>query len=79
MPFFKVQNSTLEEASNIDGPGFSLCELDRDKHTYPVEGWHWFATTAEARVFFNLPEPEPVPMPMPMSISVPVVSPTRVN
>jgi len=55
--FYKLNTDKLETATNIDGPGFSLVELDKDSYTYPVEGWHWFADAETARVFFGLPVP----------------------
>lgn len=48
----------------IYGPNFVLnaaYELRRDthaQHTYPVDGWYWFDSEAEARAFWNLPEDE---------------------
>jgi hypothetical protein len=31
----------------------------KDDHSYPVDGWHWFDTEEEARLFFDLPlEPD---------------------
>ena len=55
MPFFKLDADDLQETNHLDGLGFSLCELSKNDYTYPVEGWHWFANSADARVFFGLP------------------------
>lgn len=47
------------------GPNFVLnadYELHRDNHavhTYPVDGWHWFDSEADARQFFGLNLPMP--------------------
>jgi hypothetical protein len=31
----------------------------KDDHSYPVNGWYWFDTEEEARLFFDLPlEPD---------------------
>lgn len=52
--FYKLDGDLLY------GPNFVLnaqYELRRDTHdtyTYPVDGWYWFDTEAEARVFFGL-------------------------
>lgn len=54
------------------GPNFVInadYALYRDQHetyTYPVDGWYWFDTEAEAREFFGLP-PDPGPTPEPIA------------
>ena len=35
---------------------FELNRGDKDKYTYPVFGWSWFDSEADARTFFGLPE-----------------------
>ncbi len=57
MPFFKIDNAEIEETTHIDGPGFSLSEAGKTDYIYPIEGWYWFASVTDSRVFFNLPEP----------------------
>ena len=45
----------------LHGPNFVLnasYELRReiyDQHTYPIDGWHWFNSEDDARIFFGLP------------------------
>ena len=54
--FYKNDNGSL-----LHGPNYVLnaaYELRRENHanlTLPVDGWHWFASEAEARTAFNLP------------------------
>ena len=52
MPFFKKDGDQLLEGPNVEGPGYSLCEVARDEYTYPVDGWYWFpdAATAETEL-----------------------------
>lgn len=42
----------------VHGPSFNLLSEEKDLYTYPVEGWYWFDSEAEAREFFGLP-PKP--------------------
>jgi hypothetical protein len=54
--FYKLENNELLYAPN----GVISCEylLDKqlkDTYEYPVDGWSWFDTENEARVFFNMP------------------------
>lgn len=59
--FYKLDGDLLY------GPNFVLnanYELRRETHanfTYPVDGWWWFDSEAEARTAFGLPEATPVP------------------
>lgn len=54
--FYKLDGEIL-----LYGPNFVLnsnYELRKDtyeEHTYPVDGWYWFDSEAEAREFFGLP------------------------
>ena len=55
--FYKNDNGTL-----LHGPNYVLnaaYELRRENHasfTLPVDGWHWFASEAEARASLNILE-----------------------
>jgi len=54
----------LEENNLLFGPNFVLNEnysLRResyDTNTYPIDGWYWFDSEDEARIFFELPPRE---------------------
>jgi len=39
--------------SFVDG-SMIVIEL-KDTYTYPIEGWYYFDTEVEAKIFFNLP------------------------
>ena len=36
---------------------YLLTKENKDSYTYPVDGWYWFESEQEARVFFDLPFP----------------------
>jgi len=57
MAFYKLNdNKELEIAETcISGLNLDLHYLQKDTYTYPVQGWYWFDTEEEARIFFNLP------------------------
>lgn len=40
---------------------FRLFREERNTYTYPVDGWYWFDSEEEARIFFNIPLPDPNP------------------
>lgn len=61
MAFYKDDHGEL-----LSGPHFVLNRDYKlraeyhDTYTYPVDGWYWFDTETEARIFFNIPlPPEP--------------------
>ena len=53
--FYKIDGEELFYGPNfVYGPDFSLIKDNKDTYSYPVEGWYWFDSEEEARVFFNL-------------------------
>lgn len=55
--FYKNENGLLLFAPNgVTGPSYDLQPSAHTEHTYPVDGWSWFDSEAQARVFFGLPE-----------------------
>jgi hypothetical protein len=55
--FYKLDGDQLLFGPNgVMGPTYDLERSSKDTHTYPVEGWYWFDSEAEAREFFDLPE-----------------------
>lgn len=49
MSFFKNDNNVLLEGVNkVNSPTFTLIKEDKDTYNYPVDGWYWFDTEAEA-------------------------------
>lgn len=62
MAFYKV-NPDVETPTQSDifvgpnyvyAPTFSLIATDRETYTYPIDGWYWFDTDAEAYAFFGI-------------------------
>jgi hypothetical protein len=52
--FYKKQNEELLYAPNIvAGSGYVLLKQDKDAYQYPVDGWSWFESEEEARLFFE--------------------------
>ncbi len=56
MSFFKVDGDLLEAPNSVFGADYLLLADHKDDYTLPVEGWYWFDSEDEARVFFNLPK-----------------------
>ena len=56
MPFYKIEDETLITATHIEGLNFSLSETGKGEYTYPVNGWHWYATEEAARLGLEFPE-----------------------
>jgi hypothetical protein len=56
MSFFTYQDNILQEAPNfiIFPDGVELWAVNKDNYTYPVNGWYWFDTEAEAKTFYGL-------------------------
>jgi hypothetical protein len=58
--FYKLDGELLYAHDTVYGPTFTLMREDRESYIYPVDGWYWFDTEADAREFFGLPEPDPI-------------------
>lgn len=55
--FYKLDGEVLLYGPNfVLHADFELRRENRDTFTYPVDGWRWFDSEAEARAFFDLPE-----------------------
>jgi hypothetical protein len=47
--FYKIDGGEhIVSANGVSAPAFSLTEETHTEHTYPVDGWYWYATAAEA-------------------------------
>lgn len=57
MPFYKLDQSNILIAPNfVAGPnGLNLDRTQKDSYTYPVSGWYWFDSDAEAAAYFKQP------------------------
>jgi hypothetical protein len=53
--FYKFDGNTLRSALNsVYAPNFTLLVEEQGAYAYPVDGWHYFATTEEAELFFGI-------------------------
>lgn len=55
--FYKVDGDLLFGPNFVLNANYELRRETKDQHTFPVDGWYWFDSEAEARVFFDLPAP----------------------
>ena len=56
--FYKLDGEVLLYGPNfVLGPysAYELRKETKDTHTYPVDGWYWFDSEENAKVFFKLP------------------------
>lgn len=56
--FYKLDGEELLYGPNfVFGPysAYELRKETKDTHTYPVDGWYWFDSEEDAKVFFKLP------------------------
>jgi hypothetical protein len=53
--FYKLEDESLLYGTVVCGPTYTLISEDHESYTYPVDGWRWFETEAEARAFYDLP------------------------
>jgi hypothetical protein len=53
--FYKLDGETLLSGTLVSGPTYTLIASEHETYTYPVDGWYWFETEAEARAFYGLP------------------------
>jgi hypothetical protein len=49
--FYKNDNGELLYGTKIYGPyeQYLLTKQEKNNHSYPVDGWHWFDSEEEAR------------------------------
>lgn len=56
MAFYKNENGNLLWGPNyVLNRNYKLYADQHDTYTYPIDGWYWFDTEAQAREFFGLP------------------------
>ena len=53
--FYKLDGSLLYGPNYVLNANYELRRETRNDHSYPVDGWYWFDTEEEARLFFDLP------------------------
>lgn len=53
--FYKEDQGVLLFGPNgVLGPEYALEREFHDQYTYPINGWYWFDTEADARAFFGI-------------------------
>lgn len=54
--FYKLDGTNLLNGPNYVLSGsYNLYKEEKDTYTYPIDGWYWFDSEEEARIYFNLP------------------------
>lgn len=56
--FYKLDGENLLCGEKISSPTVTLKVEDKDKFTYPQDGWYWFDTEDEAYLFFEIKKTE---------------------
>jgi hypothetical protein len=54
--FYKLDGDLLYGPNFVLNANYELERLTHDQYEYPIDGWYWFDSEEEARVFFGLPE-----------------------
>ena len=61
--FYKVEGTNLLSGPNYVLSGsYNLYKEEKDTYTYPIDGWYWFDSEEEARIYFNIPIPPNTPI-----------------
>lgn len=53
--FYKLEGILLYGPNYVLDANYKLFRETYDQYQYPVDGWYWFDTEEEARLFFDLP------------------------
>ena len=56
--FYKLDADLLYGPNYVLNANYELRRETKDQHTYPIDGWYWFDSEEEARLFFDLPAKE---------------------
>jgi hypothetical protein len=58
--FYKldIDNTLLYGPHYVLNMNYELHVETHEENIYPVDGWYWFDSEIEARLFFGLPEPD---------------------
>ena len=53
--FYKYEGEELTYAPNfVCAPSFEIFREQKDQYGYPIHGWYWFESKAEAEIFFGI-------------------------
>jgi hypothetical protein len=54
--FYKlIENELFHGPNYVVSQSYNLYKEEKNLYQYPVEGWYWFDSETEARIFFNMP------------------------
>jgi hypothetical protein len=53
--FYKIDGGLVFGPNYVLNAAYELRRELHETYTYPVDGWHWFDSEAQARAFFDLP------------------------
>lgn len=56
--FYKLDGELLYGPNYVLNASYQLTRETKDQHTYPVDGWQWFDSEADARQHHGLPPAE---------------------
>ena len=56
--FYKLDSDLLYGPNYVLNANYELRRETKDQHTYPIDGWYWFDSKEQARLFFDLPTQE---------------------
>lgn len=62
--FYKKEeeiNNMVYAHTFVENADYDLQRELKDTYEYPINGWYWFNTREDARIFFNLPPDPPEP------------------
>lgn len=57
--YYKRDNETLQQASEVHAPDYTLTADNHAEHQYPVDGWYWSDTLDDALVWMISPPDVP--------------------
>lgn len=53
--FYKLDDDQLLFGPNfVINMNYELLKENKDEYNYPVDGWYWFNSEEEAKLFFNI-------------------------
>jgi hypothetical protein len=52
--FYKLDGDLLYAPNYVLHANYELRKETYTEHTYPIDGWHWFDSEVDAKVFFNI-------------------------
>ena len=59
--FYKNDNGVLLYGPNfVLNKDYELRAETHDQHEYPIDGWYWFDSENDARIFLEIPDEETI-------------------